>query len=189
MEEPRPPIVMGLDLGARTGFAIGRPNHAPKVGFYKFHEPNEEPYHAGAKLSKRLRQLFETAYCPRLLVMERPYIVGQKHEKVIGIMVSLVAVAVAECAHYDVQFALVHSAKMSKWVLGKGRWTQEEGGRLEKKFQTQIWAYERGLVDEGSASDADVCDACMLWYYGCHEVLRIPIPDLQMFRSNITVTR
>lgn len=183
------PIVMGLDLGARTGFAIGRPNHAPKVGFYKFHETNEETYYAAAKLSKRLRDLFETQYRPNLVVMERAYIAGQKSEKVIGIMVGLVAVTVAECTNYDVQFAVESSSTMAKWVLGKGRWTHDEGGRLEKKLKTQQWAYDEGLVDENSALDADVCDACMLWYYGCHEVLRTPERDLQMFNQMAITNR
>jgi hypothetical protein len=177
------PIVMGLDLGSRTGFAVGRPGHAPKVGAYKFHETNDESWHAGAKLGVRLRGLFESEYKPKLVVIERPYITGQKNEKVIGIMLGLVSVTIAECVHQGIQFAVKPSQTVSKWALGKGRWTKDEGGRLEKKLQTQKWAYELGLVDEDSAVDADVCDACMLWYYGCHEILKFPEAELQMFNT------
>ena len=181
IEPATPERVMGLDLGSRMAWAIGYANSRPRLGADRLRQPNEIVHSATSRLLIRLFNLFDSKYRPGLVVIERVWVQGQKHPDVAELMVASKHIVVAACNFYGIRYCVVDSSTVAKFCVGKGRWTQAEGGRAAKKIAIQNFCAKRELIDLEEIDDSDKADAVALWFYGCHAVARIPEQTLMMF--------
>lgn len=172
---------MGIDLGSRTAIASGEPNTVPRTWIERVARKDDPGGHAAAvRLSIFLEAVFRSSKKPDLVVLERPWVQGQ-YANVADLFSCLKAALAIECHRYGITYHMADASSIAKKVLGKGRYTKEQGGRNQKKIDTQDWAMKRGLMDVEDAGDADRADAIAIWWYGCHIVGKVPEAQLFMY--------
>ncbi len=182
-----PKVVMGLDLGTRLAWAYGPANTRPRVGAERLRQPGQGNEVATGRLLIKLAELFRSRHKPDLVVFEKPWVAGQNHADVADLFSGFKHVTAGICGAFGVECHYVAPASIAKFVLGKGMWKKAEGGRAQKKIAAQNWAQERQLLDHEDIDDADKADACMIWYYGCHHVLKEPEEDWTMYDGGLNV--
>lgn len=115
--------VFALDLGVRSGFAVGRPGERPRAGAVLLKKAGEHRAVAFAALLTFLEQEF-TAAKPELLVKEAWWGLGASGERgnseaVVYMHVGLHGVVEAVCGRYGVPWRECTAGQARKHFIGK----------------------------------------------------------------------
>jgi hypothetical protein len=172
------PKVMGLDLGVELSWAYGELNARPVVKTERLRLPHEDNMVAAGYLAFKLKRFFESDSRPDLVVFEKPWVQGQFAD-VAELFVGLKAAISIMGGFYNVRCVEVAPASISKFALGKGRWTKEEGGRPERKRAVQQWAVRKEFLRKENLGRDGMADAIMCWFYS-HKILGVPEIDWQL---------
>jgi Holliday junction resolvasome RuvABC endonuclease subunit len=141
--------VLALDLGSKTGFAIGSSGRVSESGVFQASMERGESrgmffIRWGAWFKEMLSKL-----TPDLVVYEMPHARGGAATDV---LVGLSTRVAEYCTAAGVEYGKVHSMTLKKWATGSGKANKEE---------MIVVAYERTLEKITSDDQADAILLCL----------------------------
>lgn len=175
-------LILALDAATRTGFCCGRAGEKPRADFVRLRRPGEDLEVAFKNTCCFLRDLFVLER-PDLIIFEAPLapVAHRSHEAaLLGIGVYAAAAGIAGV--YGIRFEKANASTVSKFFTGKGKWSQGEGGRREKKKATIKRAQALGLLPPHS-TDADMADAIALWCFASERYARKAVGNFNLFQA------
>jgi hypothetical protein len=165
-------IIFALDLGVKTGYAVGprdtlppkgKPPHSGAVILKK---PNEPPGIAFGNLIHWLADMWERDFArPDLVVKEAPlqlrgFRTLESAQATVRLTYGLHGVVEGMATRFGIECTDVHDATIRKHFIGRGRM----GTRQETKRAVIQRAQVLGYMPPDCADD-DMADACALWDY------------------------
>jgi hypothetical protein len=178
MAQPR--HLFCLDLGQRTGFAVGAAGSLPVSGTVVLKKPTEPAAVALGNLLEFLRERW-TAERPDLVVIEAPLSIAamarlNNAEETMLLLHRLAGVVQAMTQRFAIRLVEVNSATARKHFMGRG----SAGTREETKRAVVSRAVMLGYLPRGCEDD-DRADACCVFDWAAATLCRIPPRELVMF--------
>jgi hypothetical protein len=175
----RGPIV-GLDLGRKTGFAIGLPGETPRSLSINLNKGKGGRSVTFGNLIGFLDGEFRKER-PALVVKEAP--VSLQAFKTLGMGEAVVrgtyalhGIVEGLCARWKIPCREEHDATVRKHFIGKGRL----GKREATKAAVISRCWQLGYLPRGE-HDEDRADACAVWDWACAHVAMIAPKELFLF--------
>lgn len=168
-------VILSLDLGQRTGVALGRAGEKPRVSVVELKKPSEPRAAAFASMISYLQRIL-SAEPVSIIVIEAPLALqGFKRlgnaEATVRISHGLAAIVEAMAQRFGVEYREVHVATIRKHFLGvSGR-----GERKATKAAVVARCHALGYLPR-TVRDDDMADAAAVFDYASAVFCRKPLP-------------
>lgn len=176
--------IFALDLGQRSGFAVGKPGTIPRSGTVVLKKPSEHRSVAFANFIEFLRAEWSKER-PGLVVTEAPLPLQAfaklgNGESTVRMTFGLAGIVEAMCVRFGVKHAEVHDATARKHLIGKGRLGDRESTKRAVISRCIALGYlPRGCEDDNRA------DACCVFDWAAVYLARVAPKELHFFRTGV----
>lgn len=173
--------IVALDLGVRTGVAIGPAGEKPRSFAITLKKPGQSQAVAFSNLIAWLTIMLPGEK-PALVVKEemlalRAFRTLDSAEATVRLHAGLHAIVEGVCGRYGVRWAEEGAATIRKHFLGRGG---KLGGREAAKRLVVSRCHQLGLL-ERKCRDDDQADALATHDWACAHLARIPPRELHLF--------
>lgn len=173
-------ILIGLDLGVRTGWAEGVPGRKPKVSTYILKRDSEPIAVAFANLFALLRRRLKVGDVA-LVAKEAPFHLGAAtarggSEAAVRASYGFHAIVEGAAAMYGIRCVDGYDSTIRKHFIGVGR----TGDRKTTKAAVVLRCVQLGFLPRG-CTDEDSADAAAVFDWAGATVLRRPYHELELF--------
>ena len=159
--------IFAIDLGVRTGFAVGAPGTArPDSGAVILKRKDEPARTAAGNLIAFLHERF-SARCPSMFVMASPptipwHAAAHSREETAWMQYGLPMICLGMCDRFGIPSGTIAESTVRKHFIGVGR----TGNREATKLTVISRCVVLGLLPRGSDDD-DQADSIALWDWAC----------------------
>lgn len=140
-------MILALDLGTRTGWALGDHAEHPTVGHQDFSlKRGDSPGMRFLRLRMWLNEIWQLSHEGiELVVYEQPHLRGGAAATV---LVGMEAIVLAWAASKKLQHSSVHTSTLKKWATGKGNASKED---MIQAAKTSDPSFDPASDDEADA--------------------------------------